>query len=230
MHDRLKTRILELNKQGFGALNSSDTTATLIKERQPRHWLHLVAVLVSAGLWLFPYVYIIGKSRVKIHLEVEAAGLLRERREGGGMKAVLITYGALLGAYVIVGLLAAAALPWLSWGNSVLQNSTEPSSIDQACSAMEASDFIMDEIEDDLYGGKRISVARINALIPTQERIRSLIPSVEGDFQVYMSTQADNIAQAFSDLKESAAPGAKVGVDAYMKVYNTDHLKFCKEG
>ena len=229
MHDRLRTRILELNKQGFGALNSSDMTATLIKEKQPKHWLHLIAVVLTVGLWLFPYVYIIGKSRVKIHLEVEAAGLLRERREGGGMKAVLITYGALLGAYVVLGILAGAALPWLSWGNSVLRNSIEPSAVEQACSAMAAADFIMDEIENDLYGGKRISVPRINALIPTQEAIRGLIPSVEGEFQAYMSIQADNISEAFADLKESAAPGSKPGVDAYMKVFNTDHLKFCKD-
>ena len=229
MHDRLKQRIAELNREGFGALNATDTTATLIKEKQPKHWLHIILVLLTGGLWLLPYIFIIGKSRVKIHLEIQAAGLLKERREGGGLKPVFITLGIMFLAYFLAGILAFIVSPWLGWGASVLQNNRQPSAIDQACSAMEASDFIMDEIEDDLYGGKRISVARINALIPTQERIRSLIPSVEGDFQVYMSTQADNISQAFNDLKESAAPGAKPGVDAYMKVYNTDNLKFCKE-
>ena len=229
VHDRLNNRIAELNRQGFGALNSTETSATLIKEKQPKHWLHLIAVLLTAGLWLFPYVYIIGKSRVKIYLEIEGAGLLRESREGGGVGALLLTWAVMFGAYIVLGVLAFLALPWLSWGASVAVNNSQPNAAEEACSAMNAADFIMDEIENDLYGGKRISVARINALIPTEERIRALLLSVEGDFQSYMSTQADNISRAFDDLKESAAPGSKPGVDDYMKVFNTDHLKYCQD-
>ena len=228
MNDRLQTRIRELNKQGYGALNLSETGATLIREKQPKHWLHIILVLITGGLWIIPYIYLLGKSRTKIYLEIVGAGLLKERREGGGGKWLFAAYGIAMAAFVSLGITAYLANPLLMRLNASIET-PDRTPTEEACGAMSAADFIVDEIENDLYSAQRIPLTRVESLKTAENRIRDLIPQVEGDFKVYMETQASNLSQAYADLRESAAPGSKPGIDEYMKVYNTSHLGFCRD-
>jgi hypothetical protein len=104
-----------------------------------------------------------------------------------------------------------------------------PGVVDEACSAMRSADLIMDNIENSRYlRNVRPTQAMVDSLPPMEERLRTFLPNLNGDFRDYVFQQAGNIARTYEELSDDDVIFQKLnGINSYMRKYNEDHLKFC---
>ena len=78
-HPKIDIRVRELEVKGFGVLERSETSATLVKNKKVKHWLHILLTLVT-GWWLIVYLWILGNRNTRIELEIEGMDVLRESK------------------------------------------------------------------------------------------------------------------------------------------------------
>ena len=138
------------------------------------------------------------------------------------MSATARKFALFIGLSVVVSMALAFYVGYRS-------DSYDPRVEAEACSAMRSADLIMDNIENSRYlRNVRPTQAMVDSLPPMEERLRTFLPNLNGDFRDYVFQQAGNIARTYEELSDDDVIFQKLnGINSYMRKYNEDHLKFC---
>lgn len=220
-HPKIDIRVRELEAKGHSVLERTETSATLVRDAKVKHWLHILLIFLSTGLWIPVYLWRLGSVNSKVHLEMEGLDSLRERKSGNRSKL-----------FATLGFLPILGLTFFGSGLPSAPNVTSPSSLssstqelDRACQAMKTADLILATIGKQYYEGRAVSPAQLDSLKSAEEGINNSYQATDGAFYSYMVGQANNLYLVRINLAAKNFAVAEMAIDAYLD--NDRYTQFC---
>ena len=220
-HPKIDIRVRDLEAKGYSVLEKTEISATLVRDGNVKHWLHILLVLLSGLLWLPFYLWRLGSVNSRVQLEVEGMDVLREKKIGNKSKLF-----AVLGMIPLVALsIFGSTLPPTSGGNSSSSFAGSNAELDKACRAMKTADITLATVGKRYYDGKVVSPSQLDSLQTADEGINNTYQVTSGAFYSYMVGQANNLYLVRINLAARDFAVAEMAIDAYLD--NDRYTQFC---